>query len=685
MHTDLSNRAADATTSTVRARLFGELQLEFGDGQTLTITSKRSVAVLGRLLLTPGTKILRSELASELWPDALPSDARRNLRQVLFAIHKQLEGCPTDWLGQDDHALWIERVVETDLEQFEDLAQSEAQPSEWTQAVALYQGPLLSSIDSVWIVHRRSQAEELCVAVLLRLANEAYRAINLELALDFVRRVIEIDPLSERGNFALVRILAAKDQVGAARQAYQTYAKLIDQRMAAKPTVALEKLLRRRENGHDTLDVELAPIAAKPRSNRRGMQIVSVCLATFAVLVTLTLAFRPTQPESSDALLAQWQLLATVDNPDRENMKQQMQIARELGARIRPGYYGPREREWQVRMQSLVPALYAVQRYAIENDRESALRIGADYQRLTFLIGPKGLSWSNLLNEVVDPSRPIRNRDEADAYLAWLNGYNLHAEEPYLEERMDEAIRVYRQMGSLTDEFHAVRLRGFTHSWRGHAGPARKDYEKAYKIATRLQNPAYMALCELHLGMTTNPSRPAFEQMVEDTIRWSSLAIDNFCKAENVWGVEFTLQHLASFSSAAAAMPYRTWALNESQRMYLKGTEFLRERGALSMPAVASLRLLQYAILLDNESEICASILKLVQGAFGTQITNREAYIAYKVMLRSSPEFAELAKSTTIGHLTNNQRPEVVRGWDRDAESTTREELLASFVNRKVP
>ncbi len=686
MHTDLSNPAADGTTPIVRARLFGELQLEFADGRSLTITSKRSIAVLGRLLLVPGAKCSRSELAADLWPDALPSDARRNLRQVLFAIHKVLDGFPSDWLGQDESALWVdaERIV-TDLAQFEACSLPESQPEKWQDAIALYRGPLLAAIDEVWIVHSRSQVEEQCVALLLRLANEAYRARDLEVALDYARRIINIDPLSERGNFALVRILAARDQVGAARLAYQSYAKLRTQRMATSPTIPLERLLKRRENGFDTLEFDAAPTVALKRPNRRGLRLASVSLVIFTLLAALALAFRPSQPESSDALLTQWQQLASVENPDHSNLKRQTEIARELGTRIRPGYYGPKEREWQARIQPLIKALYVVQRYAIKHDRSAALRIGADYQRLNFLMGSKGVNWSNLLNEIVDPNQPISNRDEADAYLAWLNGYDLHAHEPNLEVRIEEAIRVYRQSGSLADEFHAIRLRGFTRSWRSLRKKAREDYFLAYGIATKLQNPAYMALCELHLSMTPDPSRLAFEQRIEDTIRWSSLAIDNFCKAENEWGIVFTLDHLASFSRASADTSNRTWALNESQRIYQKGTDYLRETGALTMPAVADLRLLQYSILLNNESEICSGILRFTLGNHGTQITVREAFIAYQVMMRTSPEFVALAGNTSIGHLTNEQKPEVLKAWIREANSTNREELLASFVNRKVP
>jgi tetratricopeptide (TPR) repeat protein len=73
----------------VSVRLLGGLAVERG-GRALALRYEAAGLLLAWLALHPGRDVPRDDLAALLWPDAAPDAGRRRLREVLFALRRDL-------------------------------------------------------------------------------------------------------------------------------------------------------------------------------------------------------------------------------------------------------------------------------------------------------------------------------------------------------------------------------------------------------------------------------------------------------------------------------------------------------------------------------------------------------------------------------------------------------------------
>ena len=198
----------------VRVFVLGELGLE-ADGRVLDrIASHRARSLLAWLAVHPGLHP-RRRVAAVFWPDVLDESARASLRTTLATLRREL-GEPDagklvtstrERLGiQPGPDVWIDRHA------FERLVSL----GELEQAAALCHGELLADLDDEWVHEPRELHRSQLLGVLGRLAEEAERSGDPDVALDRTREQVALDPLSEEAQGELVRRLAAAgDRPGA--------------------------------------------------------------------------------------------------------------------------------------------------------------------------------------------------------------------------------------------------------------------------------------------------------------------------------------------------------------------------------------------------------------------------------------------------------------------------------------
>jgi len=169
----------------LRATLFGPFRLAAGDGSEIVITSKRALAVLALLCLSPGEPIEREQLSQLLWRGKFRAQARASLRQTLLELKKSIAtACLDPFEVAREHVAIRADVVTTDL----GLLQSELAAGRLTQAreglLTIGSQQLLEGLDfgpafGDWLAARRRRVEQrLERAVETALASDGGRDVD---------------------------------------------------------------------------------------------------------------------------------------------------------------------------------------------------------------------------------------------------------------------------------------------------------------------------------------------------------------------------------------------------------------------------------------------------------------------------------------------------------------------------
>src|SRR5262252_5193263 len=161
---------------------------------------KKARALLAFLAAQGGQSVSRERLADLLWPYQGSEQARHSLRNCLLELRKALGGDAADHLVADFANCRMQDVV-ADLDTFERLSRSQ-QCVELRAAADLYRGEFLSDFDinsepfQEWLAAERDRTLAIVCDVLHRLTAEDAVGDH-EIAIQFGRRLVALDPLSE--------------------------------------------------------------------------------------------------------------------------------------------------------------------------------------------------------------------------------------------------------------------------------------------------------------------------------------------------------------------------------------------------------------------------------------------------------------------------------------------------------
>jgi DNA-binding SARP family transcriptional activator len=197
----------------VFVRLLGELEVEF-EGERICLPAGKPRSLFAWLALHRGLHA-RRELAGRLWPDVLDSSARASLRSALWALRSAL-GPAASRLQATRERVGLAEEVETDVGEFRRLVGA----GDRAGAIALSRGRLLSDLDDEWVLEAREEYQRELAAVLARLAAEAEAGGDHARAVDWTRRSVALEPLSEEAARSLMRMLAAAGDRAGALAAY---------------------------------------------------------------------------------------------------------------------------------------------------------------------------------------------------------------------------------------------------------------------------------------------------------------------------------------------------------------------------------------------------------------------------------------------------------------------------------
>ena len=253
----LVNYAMETKPAAWRVELFGGLLARTGDHTLGRIPTQKTAALLARLVYPPCRRYPREQLVDLLWPDADADSGRNRLSQALVWLRPQLEPDGTargSVMAADRAAVGLEpEAISTDVADFEaalkraagagDDFQSEI--SALLKADTLYQGELLPGHYDDWVLTERRHLAEAHLDALHRLAALYEQAGELDLAITYIRRMLDADPLQEEAHCDLMRLLAASGRSAAALRQFQELERLLDRELGAAPSVAARALADR--------------------------------------------------------------------------------------------------------------------------------------------------------------------------------------------------------------------------------------------------------------------------------------------------------------------------------------------------------------------------------------------------------------------------------------------------------
>lgn len=297
-------------------RTFGGLSVQQAGAPGAGSGAQRKTLALLALLAAHPRGLSRDKISAYLWPDSDTKHARSLLKQACYALRRDLQ-VPELFIGATELRL-NRAVISSDLQRFEDASER----GDTAAAVACYGGPFLDGFFlseteefEHWVEDTRTQlAKRVCAAV-ESLAARATSDGDARTAVQWWRRLTELDPLGALAALGLMRALDAAGERAEAVEHGRRYEAFVQRELGAEPAAEVTALTRelhhqtggKRSTAEPRPGLDLAPGAlngaALPSAVQRRLQvrpatIVAAMMTVLAVAVVSTAIARRTSHES---------------------------------------------------------------------------------------------------------------------------------------------------------------------------------------------------------------------------------------------------------------------------------------------------------------------------------------------------------------------------------------------------
>ncbi|MFC4454245.1 ATP-binding protein [Deinococcus sonorensis] len=233
---------------------FGRPRLLDPSGQPVRC-EVRTLALLTYLALEGPTS--RSRLASLLWPETVEGSARNNLVHLLRRVAKTHH--PD--LVQVGEAVALGQALTSDVAPWGEVGASLPAPDAVPTGVLLDGFAFDDQPDlAEWVLAWRERVDQARAERLSGNATRAEAEGDLAAALQFTRRLLDLDLLSEDTHRRLMRLLYLSGDRPAALKAYQRCREMLERELGAEPLPETRDLARLIEQG-----AVGAPVPAAPR------------------------------------------------------------------------------------------------------------------------------------------------------------------------------------------------------------------------------------------------------------------------------------------------------------------------------------------------------------------------------------------------------------------------------------
>ncbi|HEX9983873.1 MAG TPA: response regulator [Thermoanaerobaculia bacterium] len=219
-------------------------------GHMVSISARKSQAMLAYLGVKPAQLVSRDKMASLLWSSTAPEQARQSLRQTLSGLRKELGQISSTQkiLVEEGDFLAVDgTLVHVDVAEFESLIANGSEEA-LARAVELYAGDFLEgfAIDEEkfdqWVLAERDRLHRLACRIHTQLAEMQAKRGAVDDAIATCQRSLRIDPLQEPVHRLLMRLFLQSGDLVNALQQYDALAKTLRRELRVEPDTETKAL-----------------------------------------------------------------------------------------------------------------------------------------------------------------------------------------------------------------------------------------------------------------------------------------------------------------------------------------------------------------------------------------------------------------------------------------------------------
>lgn len=229
----------------IRVETLGGLRVSTPAEERSALPAKPLRAAMLVYLVVEGEST-RERLCNLFWGDSDPRRARRSLSQTLLELRKELGD---GWVEVAGQALRTTEQITSDVAELVRYAEA----GDPQGVVDTYAGPFLHGVDlgggvdfERWIDTRRTDLHRTVRAALRELTEGS---VAPERLVEITRRWVELDPLDDEAQHALIEALASAGHRGAALAQYDGYRELIAAELDLTPLEHTDALVERIKAG----------------------------------------------------------------------------------------------------------------------------------------------------------------------------------------------------------------------------------------------------------------------------------------------------------------------------------------------------------------------------------------------------------------------------------------------------
>ncbi|MGZ8798230.1 MAG: response regulator [Thermoanaerobaculia bacterium] len=229
--------------SVLRIDMLGDFQMHSASGELVTLSAKKSQALLAYLGVKPAQLVSREKIANLLWSSTGPEQARQSLRQLLSSLRKELlQISPKQKIlvEESDFLRLDPAAITSDVTEFESLVGSGTEEA-LANAAQLYRGDLLDgfTIDEErfdqWLLAERDRLHRMALRAHSQLIDLQTRRGAIDDAIGTAQRSLRIDVLQEPVHRALMKLYLQSGDLVNALQQYEICARVLKRELRIDP------------------------------------------------------------------------------------------------------------------------------------------------------------------------------------------------------------------------------------------------------------------------------------------------------------------------------------------------------------------------------------------------------------------------------------------------------------------
>lgn len=229
--------------------LLGDFRLRDESGALITISAKKSQAMLAFLGVKPSQLVSRDKMANLLWSSTAPEQARQSLRQTLSTLRRELALVSSKKIlvEEGDFLSLDAATVHVDVVELESLIAA-GTPEALDPATRLYEGDFLDGFQideerfDQWVIAERDRLHRLALRAHAQLVEQLSRVDALDEAIAVAQRALRIDPLQESMHRTLMQLYTRSGDLLNALQQFDACAKILRRELDVEPDAETKAL-----------------------------------------------------------------------------------------------------------------------------------------------------------------------------------------------------------------------------------------------------------------------------------------------------------------------------------------------------------------------------------------------------------------------------------------------------------